>query len=139
LVAILPSVWRNIPDDITSDFVAQQTLVLEHERGAVYALVMPWLSKHVPLRRAPMYIGTVEAAKASVALNLGMSIVPDVAVAGPMADVVVRPLNPPILCTLALVERQSKADEPELEIVRNALLKLRADPASAESSGKLGP
>ncbi|SDR16346.1 transcriptional regulator, LysR family [Rhizobiales bacterium GAS191] len=127
LVAILPAGTRDVPDVITPDYVAQQSLVLEHERGAVYALVMQWLSKQMPLPRAPMHMGTVEAAKLSVALDLGMSIVPDVAVAQPMPDVIVRPLQPPLPCTLALIEHSSKPNEPALEIVRNALLELRAD------------
>jgi hypothetical protein len=54
-----------------------------------------------------------------------MSIVPNVAVAGPIAEIVVRPLRPALPCTLGLVERRSKPSGPALEIVRNALLALR--------------
>jgi DNA-binding transcriptional LysR family regulator len=125
-VAILPATTRDVPDEVTPQYVARQPLVLEHDRGAVHSLVMHWLSKHLPLARQPMYVGIIEAAKQAVASGIGMSIVPDVAVAEPIAEIVVRPLRPAIPCTLGLAERRHKPSEPAFEIVRNALLGLRA-------------
>jgi DNA-binding transcriptional LysR family regulator len=86
---------------------------------------MHWLSKHLPLARQPMHMGIVEATKLAVASGIGMSIVPDVAVAKPSAEIVVRPLKPALPCTLGLVERRNKPSEPALEIVRDALLTLK--------------
>jgi DNA-binding transcriptional LysR family regulator len=80
----------------------------------------------MPLR-ATMYLGTIEALKTAVESNLGMSIVPDVSVAKPSPDLIVRPLRPPVPCTLALIEHRNKPNEPALEIVRNALLALRGE------------
>jgi DNA-binding transcriptional LysR family regulator len=127
LVAILPADTRDIPDVITPDYVARQSLVLEHTRGAVHALVMQWLADQMPLTSQPMVIGTVEAMKTIVALGLGMSIVPDVAVNNLGPDVVVRPLSPALPCPLGLIEHRNKPNEPALEIVRNALLELKED------------
>jgi len=124
-VAILPAGTRNVPDQVTPQYAARQSLVLDHERAAVHTLVMRWLSKHLPLPRQPMLVGIIEAAKQAVASNLGMSIVPDVSVAGPMPEIIVRPLKPALPCTLGLAERRNKPSEPALEIVRNALLSLR--------------
>jgi DNA-binding transcriptional LysR family regulator len=126
LVAILPAGTRDVPDEITPDYVVQQPLLIEYARGAVHALVMRWLSGHMPLLRAAMHLGTIEALKTAVESNLGMSIVPDVAVARHSPDIIVRPLRPPLPCTLALIEHRNKPNEPALEIVRNALLGLRA-------------
>lgn len=126
LVAIFPADTRNIPDEVTPEYAARQSLVLEHTLGAVYALVMHWLAKQLPLRRSPMHLGTIEAIKRVVASNLGMSIVPDVSVAESMPELVVRPLRPAVPCTLALVERRNKPNELALDIVRKALLELRA-------------
>jgi DNA-binding transcriptional LysR family regulator len=131
LVAILPATTRNVPKEVTPEYAAQQPLVLEHERGAVHALVMQWLSKYLPLPREPMHLGIVEAAKQAVASGLGMSIVPDVSVAEPTPHFIVRPLNPPVPCTLALVEHRNKPNEPALEIVREALLGLRSTDETA--------
>jgi DNA-binding transcriptional LysR family regulator len=126
LVAILPAGTPAVSDEITPDYFAQQPLILEHTRGAVYGLVMRWLSDQLPLSRAPMHIGTVDAMKKVVAAGLGMSIVPDAAVAEPTPDIIVRPLKPAIPCTVALAEHRSKPNGRALEIVRNALLELKS-------------
>jgi DNA-binding transcriptional LysR family regulator len=123
-VAILLAAMRDIPDHVTPQYLARQPLVLEHERAAVHSLVMRWLSKQLPLPRQPMLVGIIEAAKQAVAAGLGISIVPDVAVANPTPDIVVRPLKPMLRCTLGLLERRSKPSDPALEIVRDALLTL---------------
>jgi len=125
LVAIFPAGTRHLPKEVTPEYAAARPMVLEHTRGAVYALVMHWLSKHLPLQHTPMHVSTVEAIKSVVASNLGMSIVPDVSVAGPSSDIIVRPIKPEQPCTLALIERRNKPKDSAREIVRNALLELR--------------
>lgn len=126
LVAILPATMRGVPDEITPDYAARQPLVLEHARGAIYGLVRQWLSKQLPLPIAPMHIGTIEAAKKCVVSNLGMSIVPRSVAADLPSDVLVRPLRPAIMRRGALIEHRNKPNDPALEIVRNALLELKA-------------
>ena len=79
----------------------------------------------MPLAHAPTHVGIIEAAKQAVASGLGMSFVPDVSVAEPSPDIIVRPLKPPVPSTLALVEHRNKPNEPALDIVRRALLGLR--------------
>ena len=130
-MAIFPAGQTDIPDEVTPEYVARQPLVLEHPRGAVHALVTQWLSKHLPLQRTPMHIGTVDAMKRVVASNLGMSIVPDVAVVEPTPDLIVRSLKPKLPCTLALIEHRNKPKEPAFDIVRAALLELRTLGANA--------
>jgi DNA-binding transcriptional LysR family regulator len=100
-------------------------LLVEHRQGAVHALIMGWLSGGRSLARPPMHLGTIEALKTAVQANLGMSIVPDVSVAGRSADLIVRPLRPRLPCALGLIEHRAKPNAPALEIVRNALLGLR--------------
>ena len=126
LVAIFPADTQDIPDEITPAYVARQPLLMEHTGGAVHALVTRWLSGQSPLPRAHMHLGTMDALKSAVASNLGMSIVPEVVVTGREPDIVVRPLRPPLSRTLALIEHRNKPNERALEIVRNALLGLRA-------------
>ena len=79
----------------------------------------------MPLPSRPMLLATVEAMKTIVSLGLGVSIVPDVSVAEPAPNIIVRPLKPEIPCTLGLIERRNKPDDPALDIVRAALLELR--------------
>jgi DNA-binding transcriptional LysR family regulator len=138
LVAIFPPGSRNLPDEITPEFAARQPLLMEHTGGAVYALVSRWLSGLGALPRPPMHLGTIEALRSAVASDLGMSIVPESAVAGPASNVVVRPLRPRLSRTLALIEHCNKPNTPALEIVRNALLALRAGADAAAGPGRGG-
>ena len=66
LVAILPAGTRDVPDEITPDYVARQPLLLEHARGAVHALAMRWLSEKMPLPRAGTHLPSIEALKTGV-------------------------------------------------------------------------
>ena len=83
-----------------------------------------------------MPLGTIEALKSAVASNLGMAIVPEVAVAQRMSDFVVRTLQPPLARTLALIEHRNKPNEPALDIVRGVLLSLRMAEAIEPETGK---
>jgi DNA-binding transcriptional LysR family regulator len=120
LVAILPHDMRNSPREITPKFVAEQSLILEP--GAIQGLVLDWLSASASAPRPTMVIGTVEAIKTVVASGLGISIVPEIAVAKPNRDLVVRPLSPPLGRTLALIQHRNKPDDTALKIVRDAIL-----------------
>jgi DNA-binding transcriptional LysR family regulator len=111
---------RNSPREITPEFVADQLLILEP--GAIQGLVLDWLSASSPAPRPSMVIGTVEAIKAVVAAGLGISIVPEIAVAKPSRDLVVRPLSPPLARTLALIAHRNKPEDTALKIVRDAIL-----------------
>ena len=130
MVAIFPAGTRDIPGEITPDYVARQQLLVEQPTSAAYPLVLGWLSGQ-PSSRPPMPLGTIEALKSAVASGLGMAIVPEVAVAMHLSDFIVRPLRPPLTRTLALIEHRNKPNEPALDIVRNALLGLRAVEAAA--------
>ncbi len=125
MVAIFPLGTRNIPAEVTPDDVTRHNLLVEQETSAAYALVVGWLSGRAPPTRDPMPLGTVEALKSAVASNLGMAIVPEVAVAAERPDFIVRPLKPALSRTLALIEHRNKPNEPALDIVRKALLGMR--------------
>lgn len=135
LVAIFPSGTRDLPDEITPDYVARQPLLMEHTGGAVHTLIMRWLSQHWPVPRAPMHLGTIDALKTAVRANLGMSIIPNVAVAADASGLIVRPVRPAVPCTLALIEHRHKSNEPAQQIVRNALLGLRQVEAKEAPAG----
>jgi DNA-binding transcriptional LysR family regulator len=125
MVAIFPAGTRDVPEEIAPEYVARQLLLVEQPTSAAHALVLGWLAGQTS-SRPPMPLGTIEALKSAVGSNLGMAIVPEAAVAMHMSDFIVRPLLPPLTRTLALIEHRNKPNEPALEIVRNALLALRA-------------
>lgn len=138
MLAIFPAGTRNIPDVITPFDIARHNLLVEQQSSAAYALVMGWLYGPAPRTREPMPLGTVEALKSAVASNLGMAIVPEVAVATHMSDFIVRPLKPALSRTIALIEHRNKPNEPALEIVRNALLGLRTVAATKPGTPRTG-
>src|SRR5262245_62384268 len=135
MVAIFPPRTQAVPAEITRDYAARQTVLIEHLRSSAHPLVLDWLGKAEPPRN-PIPIGTVEALKTAVASKLGMAIVPEVAVAKHRSDFIVRPLRPPLLRTLALIEHRNKVNDPALDVVRNELLALRlgnAKPAASDA------
>jgi DNA-binding transcriptional LysR family regulator len=135
MVAIFPAGTRDVPEEITPEYAARQPLLVEQPSSAAHPLVLGWLAGQAS-SRPPMPLGTIEALKTAVASGLGMAIVPEVAVAMHMSDFIVRPLLPPLTRTLALVEHRNKPNEPALEIVRTALLALRAVEAVEPKSAK---
>ena len=135
MFAIFPAGTRNLPEMITPDDVAKHHLLVEQQTSAAYALVMGWLSRQAARNQA-MPLGTVEALKSAVASNLGMAIVPEVAIAAHVSDFMVRPLRPALSRTLALIEHRNKPNEPALEIVRNALLGLRSADSAKPKPGR---
>ena len=123
MVAILPTSLRDIPDQVTPEYVVSQFMVLEF--GAVSALIDQWLAAANVAPQSLMRLSAIEAVKIVVAAGLGVSLVPEMVVARSALDVIVRPLNPPLTRTLALIQHRSKHDDRALQIVRNALLELK--------------
>src|SRR5262245_2865779 len=139
MVAIFPAGTRDVPAEVTPDHVAGRPLLIEQASSAAHPLVLGWLSGHGRAAREPMPLGTVEALKSAVQSNLGMAIVPEVAISRHTSDFIVRPLQPPLQRTLALIEHRNKPHAPALAIVRDALLRLReAEPAAARPRRKRG-
>jgi DNA-binding transcriptional LysR family regulator len=132
MVAIFPADTRGVPPEISPLYVARQPLLVltEQATSAANALVMGWLREAGPMPRPPMPLGTVEALKAAVASNVGMAVVPEVAVAKHAGDLIVRPLRPALSRVLTLIEHPNKPNEPARDIVRTALLSLRDEPAA---------
>lgn len=136
MVAIFPRGWRDLPDEVSPAYVMAQPLLLEHTRAAIHDLVIRWLSRERAQPRVSMRLGTIDALKSAVASTLGMSIVPQIALTGVDSDIVVRPLNPPLTRTLALIEHHSKPAAPALDIARRAILTLREESSRARSGGR---
>jgi len=123
LVGIIPASLRDIPDEITPEYVAGQFLVLEF--GGVSKLVTDWLaSARTPAPQSSMVVSAVEAIKIVVSAGMGMSIVPSISVVQPIDKVVVRPIYPPLTRTLALIQHRNKPDDLALRTVRGVLMEL---------------
>jgi DNA-binding transcriptional LysR family regulator len=138
MVAILPADTRGVPEEISPEYIARQPLILlmEQATSAGHAQVMGWLAQAAALPRQPMPLGTIEALKAAVASNVGMAVVPEMAVAKHAPDLIVRPLRPALSRTLTLIERHNKPNAPALDIVRTALLSLRNSDVDKPATAK---
>lgn len=131
MVAILPADMSRIPKEITPDYVETQFLVLE--TGAVSDRVTEWLSADRPrVPRLSTRVSEVEAVKVVVGAGIGMAIVPAISVTRPGDDIVIRPLNPPLVRTLALIHHRNKPEESAFQIVRDAIMELSNIPAGKE-------
>ena len=126
MVAILPASLLGIPQTVTPEFMAAQFLVLEF--GAVSILINNWLSARKLAPQSSMVVSAIEAVKIVVSAGMGVSIVPAMSVAQPGKDIVVRPLDPPLTRTLALIQHPNKGDDLAFRIVRDALMELRNIP-----------
>src|SRR5215469_3066576 len=129
MVAILPATEPAVPDRLTPADVAGRTLILEYQRVPHRNLSRAWLQAGgVPVRPALEFDG-IEAIKNAVSAGLGMAIVPGPAMshAPPLNSVLVRPLDPPLMRTLGIVQRRGRAETPALKLVREAIMALQSD------------
>ena len=131
MFAAFPASEKGVPEEITPEYITRQRLLLltEQPPSAGQTTVLGW----VPAGTPSMAVGTVEALKSAVASDVGMAILPEVAIDASMPNIILRPLRPPLIRTLALVEHRNKPDGPALQIVRSALLELAA---TSDGNGK---
>src|SRR5262245_38506865 len=132
MVAIFPAARRGIPRKITPEYMAPQFLVLEF--GAVSVLINDWLAARKLAPQSSMLVSAIEAVKIVVSAGMGVSIVPAMSVARPGDDIVVRPLDPPLTRTLALIHHRNKPDDLAFRIVRDALMELANISAGRKAS-----
>lgn len=123
MIAAIPASEKNLPGEITPDYFARQRRLLLTEQlpSAGHTMVMKWVAPGTP----SMAVGTVEALKSAVGSDVGIAIMPEVAVKKGTPNIILRPLRPPLFRTLALIEHRNKPNDPALEIVRDALLGMR--------------
>jgi DNA-binding transcriptional LysR family regulator len=126
LVAILPASEIDIPSAITPADVDRRTLISEYQRGDRARMSRGWMKAAGFEPRPAMVFDAIEARIAAVAAGLGMGFIPrPVGNQGPsLAGTVLRPLDPPLIRTLGLVQRRNRRDDLPLRLVRDAILAL---------------
>lgn len=138
MVAIFPASHRNIPNPATPAHMAQHPVILEIGRANHNRLTRAWFAAAGIDIKPVMELDNVGAIQIVVGAGLGVSIVPTEVVAGAAksANVIARPLDPPLRRSLALIERHDKPDNPALAIVRNAILTLSEHARRPPASGR---
>jgi len=142
MVAIFSDRTQGLPPRVSPQYLLQHTLILEYTRAHVRTLIMGWLAGDGAEVRPAMELDNLEAVRRMVAAGLGASIVPEAVISEPHAgaDIAVRPLEPALTRTLALVQRRDKPADAALMHVREALMSLSApDARPAPARGQRRP
>jgi DNA-binding transcriptional LysR family regulator len=129
----LPEDGSAVPDQVDPAYLAGRTLIFPPQGSQAAALVAAWFAAAGVQPRPAMEINDAAALKSLVAAGLGASVLPIERTDDPFlaGQVLLRPLNPPLVRTDALVQRRDKPGDVASGLVRKALLSL-ADHGSAE-------
>jgi len=110
LVAIFPKGQTVPATTVRPQTISGQPLIVYESGGTVHGIINHWFSSSGVEVRAAMEVGSVEATKRFVAVGLGCSIIPSMAVAGGLdrQHLSIYPLTPKLSRKLGLVLRHDK-------------------------------
>jgi DNA-binding transcriptional LysR family regulator len=137
MVAIFAINDSDIPAVATPADIAARPLILEYHRGKQTLLGAAWLRAGGVTVKPALQFNGIEPIKDAVAAGLGAAIVPAPALSDGNAKdkIASRPLDPPLVRTLGLIQRRDKPDDPALRAVRSMLLTLVDGSVCAEDGG----
>jgi len=126
MVAVLPPTERNAPPTLDAATLGRYPLIFDSTGATMHQIARAWFRASGIEPRAAMELGHA-AMRNLISAGLGASILPIEAVMGDAstAPVVLRPLDPPVTRTLAIIRRNDKRDEPALTAVHEALLAIQ--------------
>lgn len=128
LFAILPGDQKVVPKKVTPAFLSRCPLILGNEATALRRTVANWLALAGPPPKPVMEFDNVEAIKSMVAVGLGVSIVPGLALGAGFfktSNIQVVPISPRANRRIGLVQLKGKRDTKGVKLVATALLALR--------------
>ena len=126
MVAVLPPTERGAPPTLDAATLGRYPLIFDSTGATMHQIARGWFRAAGIEPRAAMELGHA-AMRNLISAGLGASILPIEAVMGDSstAPVVLRPLDPPLTRTLAIIRRSDKADDPALTAVHEALLAIQ--------------
>ncbi|MFL6798185.1 MAG: LysR family transcriptional regulator substrate-binding protein [Xanthobacteraceae bacterium] len=136
LVAILPPQPETVPEIITPNFFEHSPMIFCNEQSALCRMVTDWFERTGQAPKPVMEFDHVEAIKNAVAVGLGSSIIPNLAVKKLQvgeANVLVRPISPGMLRQIGLVKIRSKHGTDAISTISEALQALRHSPPRSSS------
>lgn len=136
LAALLPAALATRPAFTPADLTLLP-LILYEPGGDTRGIVDAWFRRAGLAAKPVMELGSVEAIKVLVGSGLGASVLPSLALGGPVNGAVVRPLRPPVERRLAVVVRRAKIADAGLRAMMAAFrdegdMPRRADPKGHE-------
>src|SRR5262245_48276500 len=126
MMAFFPGNERNLPRQVTPQYLAGRNLILNQRLSQTYRIIAQWfLSADIELRPI-MELGNTEAIKTLVAAGVGVGILPLERKQGILVygRTQVRPLQPALMRQLGIVRHREKPLETGLKIAYEALLTL---------------
>jgi DNA-binding transcriptional LysR family regulator len=123
LVAVLPASMADVPEVITPGDLARHPLILDG-RSRSDRMARDWLQAAGHAAKPVMELGSPEAIRNVVAAGLGVTILGPECVArddSMAAGVMIRPLQPPIERSIAVVRRHDKPEDQAHRVVASAL------------------
>jgi DNA-binding transcriptional LysR family regulator len=126
MIAVLPPTERNAPPTLDAAALGRYPLIFDSTGATMHQIARNWFRAAGIEPRASMELGQA-AMRNLISAGLGASILPIEAVMGDAssAPVVIRPLNPPLTRTLAIIRRSDKPEEPALTHVHDALYAIK--------------
>ena len=126
MVAVLPPTEQDAPPKLDAATLGRYPLIFDSTGATMHQIARGWFRAAGIEPRAAMELGHA-AMRNLISAGLGASILPIEAVMGDAsnAPVVLRPLDPPVTRTLAIIRRSDKRDEPALTAVHEALLAIQ--------------
>jgi DNA-binding transcriptional LysR family regulator len=126
MVAVLPPSERDAPATLDAATLARYPLIFDSTGAAMHQIARGWFRAAGVEPRAAMELGHA-AMRNLISAGLGASILPIEAVLSDAsnAPVVLRPLEPALTRTLAIIHHCDKGDDPAFVQVRDALLAIR--------------
>ncbi|PWC54594.1 LysR family transcriptional regulator [Azospirillum sp. TSO22-1] len=119
-LAVFPA-GTPLPDAVTPQDVARFPLILDERRSRVALSTTAWFEAGGVRPKPIMELGSFTAIRSMVEAGLGASIMmPDI-VADAAGRMETRPLDPPLVIRLAIIQRQGQPHDPVLDLARAAL------------------
>jgi DNA-binding transcriptional LysR family regulator len=126
LVAVVPNTMAPDASRLRASQLSRLPLVLYESGSNTRTVLDAWFSRAGVSPRPMMELGSVEAIKAVIAGGLGASVLPRLALTGPIPGTVTRQLYPPLARELGYVLRREKVVDRGLRTVIEALEALRS-------------
>ena len=126
MMAFFPGGTRDLPKQVTPQYMAQQSLILNQRPSHTYKMIDRWFAAAGIELKPVMELGNTEAIKTLVAAGAGVGILPLERKQGMLVygRTQVRPLQPALKRELGIVRHRGKPIETALRIVHEALLTL---------------
>lgn len=122
LCALIPAALAPAEGGVTPSVLGAMPLILYEPAGTTRKLIDDWFAAAGLAPQPRMQLDSIETIKVLVSGGLGASVMPAMALPAPVPQACIRPLDPPLVRSLALVMRPEKRRDRGLRLLEAALL-----------------